>query len=134
MLRSLDGVIASASGTGANFSMLAIGPEYLSKREPREDSRALGHLYGRKWFGRLGTFHEGVLSVDLLLVCGQKITGRERLAVLAKQLSRLRLYEFYNLPPVFVLRLADGGCLLQGDAFLHGVMELSETRQGSRGG
>jgi hypothetical protein len=67
----------------------------LQKYElPDQDSPiwpALGHLYGRSWFGRLWTFQEVVLAVDSLVVCGQKRVGSTRLITVGKELEWLCL-------------------------------------------
>jgi hypothetical protein len=64
---------------------------------PDQQSRlwpALGYLYRRKWFGRLWTFQEAVLALDVKIVCGQKSVGWDTLATVARELNRLRLYPF----------------------------------------
>jgi hypothetical protein len=53
---------------------------------------ALGHLYRRKWFGRLWTFQEAVLAADILIVCGQKTVGGHALSIVASELNRLLLH------------------------------------------
>lgn len=55
---------------------------------------ALGWLYRRKWSGRLWTFQEVVLAADVLMVCGEKTTGWEALATVAKHLKQIGLYPF----------------------------------------
>jgi hypothetical protein len=55
---------------------------------------ALGYLYRRKWFGRLWTFQEAVLGSDVRMVCGQRAFKWDALAIVARELNRLRLYLF----------------------------------------
>lgn len=67
-----------------------------------QDWLALGHLYRRKWFGRLWTFQEAVLATKLLIVCGEKSVEGELLFMVAKELNRLFLFRLtyagYSVP------------------------------------
>ena len=54
---------------------------------------ALGHLYGRSWFGRVWTFQEAVLAVDSLVICGQKTVDWTTLATVGSELRRVALWQ-----------------------------------------
>lgn len=53
---------------------------------------AIGHLYQRKWFGRLWTFQEAVLATSLRVVCGDKTADWKHFSQLGADLNRTGLF------------------------------------------
>ena len=54
---------------------------------------ALQHLYRREWFGRLWTFQEVVLGVNIKIVCGQKSVDGELFGTVAEEINRLAMVD-----------------------------------------
>jgi hypothetical protein len=100
---------------------------------------ALRHLYRRKWFGRLWNFQEVVLATDVIMVCGQKSTGWEPLAIVVEDLSRLVPYEFcvsYEVIPSSengfeaMINVSFARRVLRGYGYLHfsTLLRIADTK------